>query len=111
MKDVRVKTGFRCPICERGKLVEVGFELWQCERDRCNNEFFYDEFESGSGKFCLNARDKPRKPNIVVERYRLYRSYGHSVFIAASLAPPPEWIAMLMAILTGFAIGIILYDL
>ena len=50
-----------CPICTRGTLVVVGENVWDCSRKRCNNQFFYDEWE-GTGLYHLNVRDKPRRP-------------------------------------------------
>lgn len=63
-RDVSVNTGCRCPICERGQLVEVGPEVWWCSRSRCNSEFFYD---GSPGRRLLNCRNKqlsnsPQKP-------------------------------------------------
>lgn len=41
----------------------------------------------------------------MLKRYRRYRSYGHGVLWAASLAPPPE-IIFVAAIVAGIIIGV-----
>lgn len=51
--EVNLNVGARCPICERGRLALVAAHVWQCTRNRCNNEFYLDEGE-------LNVRDKPK---------------------------------------------------
>lgn len=38
----------------------------------------------------------------MIERYKLYRSYGHSRWVALTLAPPPE------AILIGALFGVVI---
>lgn len=52
MSSETVASGYRCPICDRGRLLLVRPDVWHCERPRCNNEFFHDT--DGS----LNVRDK-----------------------------------------------------
>lgn len=59
-----------CPICMRGKRVTVGENVWDCERPRCNSQFFYDKRE-GTDLLHLNVRDKPR-PRSLRERFIIW---------------------------------------
>ncbi len=38
-------------------------------------------------------------------RYRRYRGYGHGRFVAATLAPPPEWLLFALCGVIGWHIG------
>jgi hypothetical protein len=42
----------------------------------------------------------------MIKRYRLYRSYGHSRFIAAGLAPSPEIILVATIVACGIMLGV-----
>jgi hypothetical protein len=56
MCDVQPGPGTLCPICERGGLIAVGPGVWQCARQACNSEFYYD---GKPGERMLAVRDKP----------------------------------------------------
>ena len=46
--------GKQCPICERGVLRTSDMEQWDCNRRRCNSQFF---LEGPEGQRELNVRD------------------------------------------------------